>query len=119
MRDEQNIARARSLRRASNLPEQTAWRALRGLRDHGWPVRRQHAIGRVIVDFAIVRARLAIEIDGSIHQRDDVAAHDGARDAALAAAGWRILRVPARTALSGDALLARVRLALASHGPSP
>lgn len=119
MRDEQNIARARSLRRRANLPEQTAWRALRDLRDHGWPVRRQHPVGGIIVDFAIVRARLAIEIDGAIHERDDVAARDAARDAALAAAGWRVLRVPARTALSGDALLARVRLALASHGPSP
>jgi very-short-patch-repair endonuclease len=92
---------------------------LRTLRDDGWTVRRQHPIGKIIVDFAIVKACLVIEIDGSIHQRDDVIATDRKRDAMLEAEGWRILRLPTKVALSEDALLSHVRLWLKSHAPSP
>ncbi|KAF0171362.1 MAG: type I restriction enzyme, R subunit [Alphaproteobacteria bacterium] len=119
IRPDQNIPRARKLRQSSNLPEQVAWRALRTLRDDGWTVRRQHLIGRLIVDFAIVTAKLVIEIDGSIHQRDDVQASDQMRDAFLESEGWRVLRLPAKVGLSEDALLSHVRLALRSYGPSP
>ena len=73
----------------------------------------------MIVDFAIVKARLVIEIDGSIHHRDDVSARDRERDALLRAAGWRVLRLPAKIALSPDALLSHVLLALKSLDPSP
>ena len=92
---------------------------MRWLRKDGWPVRRQHPIGKLIVDFAIVRARLAIEIDGSIHWRDDVIARDAERDVYLKAEGWRVLRLPTKAALSPDALLSHVKIALASLGPSP
>ncbi|WP_375206766.1 endonuclease domain-containing protein [Hyphococcus sp.] len=61
------IKRARHLRQTANLPEQRAWSALRTLRKHGFPVRRQHPIGPYVVDFAIVRERLVIEIDGGVH----------------------------------------------------
>lgn len=118
IRPEQNLGRAQRSRQQANLPEVRAWEALRTLRDEGWPARRQHPIGRIIVDFAIVKARLVIEVDGSTHQRDDVAAGDRERDAILHAAGWRVLRVPAKAVLSADALLSLVR-ALRSADPSP
>jgi len=35
-------------------------------------VRRQHPIGRFFVDFACVPLRLVIEIDGGVHERDEV-----------------------------------------------
>lgn len=119
IRPDQNIKRARKLRQSANLPEEIAWRALRSLRDDGWPVRRQHPIGNLIVDFAIVKAKLVIEIDGSIHYRDDVVAGDRERDALLKAEGWSVLRLPTKVALSEDALLSQVRMWLKSHGPSP
>lgn len=119
IRPDQNIKRARKLRQSANLPEEIAWRALRSLRDDGWPVRRQHPIGKLIVDFAIVKARLVIEIDGSIHYRDHVVAGDRERDALLEAEGWSVLRLPTKVALSEDALLSHVRMWLKSHRPSP
>jgi very-short-patch-repair endonuclease len=47
--------------------EQRAWHVLRDLRAEGIHVVRQHEIGRYRVDFAVRKARLAIEIDGGVH----------------------------------------------------
>ena len=74
----------------------------------------------MIVDFAITKARLVIEIDGSIHHRDDVRANDELRDAKLREAGWSILRLPTKVAMSRDALLSHVRMELRRlTGPLP
>lgn len=104
------INRARRLRQDANAPEQRAWMALRALRRHGWPVRRQHPVGPYFADFAIVSARLVIEIDGAVHrlrtQRDAV------RDQVLRALGWRVLRLSAADAMSPDRLMALVVAAL-------
>jgi very-short-patch-repair endonuclease len=109
MTDYPNITRARRLRQIANTPEQLAWKALRTLRQQGVTVRRQHSIPPYTVDFAIRSIKLVIEIDGSIHHRADIKANDAKRDAALKSQGWRVLRIDADTALSADALLARVQ----------
>ncbi|MEZ5894387.1 MAG: endonuclease domain-containing protein [Parvularculaceae bacterium] len=101
--------RARSLRNSANTPEQVAWEALREFRKHGYPVRRQHAIRRFVVDFAIVKAKLVIEIDGSIHNLPEVAEADALREKEISEAGWRVLRVPATAAMSKDHLCALVQ----------
>jgi primosomal protein N' (replication factor Y) len=49
----------------------------------------KHPIPPFIADFACVSARLVVEVDGGQHG----GAADAARDAALARAGWRVLRV--------------------------
>ncbi|MCI5046956.1 MAG: endonuclease domain-containing protein [Aquisalinus sp.] len=101
--------RARRLRQEANLPEQKAWETLRQLRKEGWPVRRQVPIEGYTVDFAIRKLKLVIEIDGSIHDLPEVMAADHFRDEKLEAAGWRILRLPAKVALSPDHLIDAVR----------
>ena len=101
--------RARNLRQSSNAPEDRAWQSLRQLRAHGFPVRRQHPIGGMIVDFAITKARLVIEIDGGIHKLADVLARDAERDARLTSLGWEILRIPASEAFNADHLVRRVQ----------
>jgi len=109
MKQRAHIALARSFRRSANASEEAAWRALRKLRAQGFPARRQHQIGRFVVDLAITRARLVIEIDGAIHKLSDVAENDACRQKELERAGWRILRVDTETAMSEDHLIARVQ----------
>ncbi len=58
--------RARGLRQVGGLAEERIWARLRGGAVDGWKVRRQHPIGRYVVDFACVPLRLVIEIDGGV-----------------------------------------------------
>lgn len=78
---------ARRLRGDPTQAERVLWRALRhdalGVR-----FRRQHPITPYVADFACVSARLVVEVDGGQHGGDT----DAARDAAMIAAGWRVLR---------------------------
>ena len=100
-----NIRLARRLRRDANTPEQIAWTTLRALRKQGFPVRRQHPIGPYVVDFAIMKMRLAIEIDGGIHNLDEVRKKDEIRERRIIAEGWRVLRIDTQTAMSADHLM--------------
>ena len=69
------------------------WERLRGARIDGHRFRRQHPVGRYIADFACDRLRLLIlEIDGGVHERDDVVLRDHLRQVELEALGWTVLR---------------------------
>jgi very-short-patch-repair endonuclease len=103
-----HIRRARQLRQSANTPEQAAWSILRGFREYGYPVRRQHPIGSYTVDFAIPKARLVIEIDGGIHALGEVRLRDVERQKVIETLGWRVLRFEAQAAMSGDHLWAAV-----------
>ena len=100
--------RARRLRQTANAPEVTAWQALRTLRTHGFPVRRQHPIAGYVVDFAIPKARLVIEIDGSMHDNPEAQSADAKRQSDIEQRGWSFLRVDTQTALSADHLMTLV-----------
>lgn len=107
-----DINRARRLRQSANLPEDKAWQTLRQFRKYGYPVRRQHPIAGYIVDFAIVKVNLIIELDGSIHEREDVKSRDAERQAHLEKRGWQFLRIEADAAMDADCLFGRVSQAL-------
>ena len=70
-------------------PEQHLWRALREL-EAPYRFRRQHPIGRYIVDFACPAARLAFEIDGWQHAMMGKA--DDTRSSEIAEYGYRMIR---------------------------
>ncbi|HTR02150.1 MAG TPA: DUF559 domain-containing protein [Thermoanaerobaculia bacterium] len=57
---------ARELRHRQTDAEAVLWRRLRNSR-LGVRFRRQHAVGRFILDFYCAEARLAIELDGGGH----------------------------------------------------
>ncbi len=72
--------------------EAKLWVALRRLRGAGFHIRRQVPIGPYVVDFACRKARLMIEVDGSHHGFDAMAARDRVRDEALRARSFRVVR---------------------------
>ena len=81
---------ARDLRRNPTDAERALWRHLRQRQMAGLKFRRQHPIGRYILDFVCLDARLVIELDGGQHaDRQDA---DQERTAWLEARGYRVLR---------------------------
>jgi very-short-patch-repair endonuclease len=86
------LVRARALRRKLTGAETVLWSRLR----HGvgaMQFRRQHPIGPYIADFACIRARLVIEVDGATHGSDEERTYDARREAYLRSRSWRIVRV--------------------------
>ena len=86
------VETARKLRNESTPQEARLWLRLRAMRKQGAHFRRQVPIGRFIVDFACLRSRLVIEVDGSQHGIGLGPARDAKRDEALRADGFRVLR---------------------------
>jgi len=80
------------LRSSATEPEQRLWRALKTIPVYGSHFRRQVPIGPYVADFACLKARLVIELDGGHHSRDDVAAKDEARTRWLEREGYRVIR---------------------------
>ena len=64
------VSKARKLRRAMSPPEAILWNVLR-TRPADLTFRRQHPVGRYILDFYCPGARLAIEEDGVGHDMGD------------------------------------------------
>ena len=84
------LPRARKLRSDSTEAERKLWLHLRGNRLEGWKFRRQVPIGRYIVDFLCLDAKLVIEVDGGQH--DAHRAKDEARTRAIEQFGFRVVR---------------------------
>lgn len=59
----------------------------------GVPYRWQMPLGRYVLDFALPRDRVVIEVDGDSHLRPEQIAKDAERTAWLEARGWRVVRV--------------------------
>ena len=116
LRPEQR-AFAQHLRANATDVERALWRGLRGTHFEQLRFRRQHPIGRYIVDFACVQGRLVIELDGGQHADS---ATDPARDRWLASQGWRILRFWNHDVLGNlDGVLSVIGDALVRPPPQP
>jgi very-short-patch-repair endonuclease len=84
---------ARSLRKTMTRHEFKLWLHLRELKKLGFHFRRQVPIRDYIVDFACYHPKVVVELDGSQHSRPRHEKEDAARDAILAADGFKIVRV--------------------------
>ena len=92
MRDPLLQSYAREMRKHMPDSELRLWQHLRAKRIDGHKFRRQYQIGRFIVDFASVSARLIVEVDGDHHGNDRREALDADRTAWLEKEGWRVIR---------------------------
>ena len=59
------IIRARSLRQSMPEPQRRLWRLLRDRRFAGYKFRREHSLGRYVLDFYCAEAKLALEIEST------------------------------------------------------
>ena len=83
-------AYARTMRRVSTDVERKFWWVVRDRRFGGYKFKRQFLIGRYIVDFVCLEARLVVELDGSQHTQQTT--YDAIRDTYLKARGFQVLR---------------------------
>ena len=95
MADWISYVRARDMRRSLTPPEARLWRYLKGQALDGFAFRKQHPIGPYILDFYCASAKLAVEVDGAIHDQSDQIRHDQRRTAWLAERGVRVIRIAA------------------------
>jgi very-short-patch-repair endonuclease len=86
--------RARQLRKRTTDSEARLWAALRE-RHGGLKWRRQHSIPPFIVDFYNAERRVAVEVDGDVHEGGEEVERDARRDTMLRRLGVKVLRVPA------------------------
>lgn len=99
MTDRATVIRARKLRRIMTPPEVRLWQYLR-TSPEGLKFRRQHPVGRFVLDFYCPSARTAIEVDGMAHDMGDNPERDEMRDAWLADQGIVVVRIAARDVMA-------------------
>ena len=83
---------ARSLRKRMTAQEVKLWKALRASRPQGFHFRRQVPIDSYVVDFACLRHRLVVEVDGGGHTLPQNVTRDENRDRRLSSDGIAVLR---------------------------
>lgn len=85
------VERARELRKKQAPAEEIFWELVRDRRFLGLKFRRQHQAGDYILDFYCHEARIALELDGPVHNnRKD---KDRKRDAYLQSQGINVIRI--------------------------
>ena len=83
---------ARELRKNQTEAEELLWSRIRRKQILGVQFKRQRPIGRYIVDFYGVEAKLVIEVDGSQHFEPDAVAYDFERTKFLETQGLKVIR---------------------------
>jgi very-short-patch-repair endonuclease len=92
MRDPKPIKLARTLRKKESDAERKLWSKLRSRQFINLKFRRQHPIGKYIVDFVSLEKKIVIEIDGSQHMEPHNSENDRQRTAWLESKGYRVIR---------------------------
>ena len=111
----------RRLRANPTDAEQRLWERLRRKQIAGARFRRQYPLGRYIVDFACLPARLIVEADGGQHAENNA---DDVRTAWLESQGYMVMRFWNNDVLlATDAVVERimetVRLRIETPPPTP
>jgi very-short-patch-repair endonuclease len=83
---------ARELRRKATDAEKYLWSLLRNRQLAGYKFRRQHPLGRFVLDFYCHEAKLCVELDGGQHAEPAQADYDRERTVWLNREGIRVIR---------------------------
>ena len=84
--------RAAELRRNMTFAEKVLWGKINCKKILGLTFRRQHPVNMFIADFYCHKAKLVIEIDGSIHDIEDLRLRDIGREHEFEKFGLTIIR---------------------------
>ena len=78
----------------TNMPkaEVILWSKLKSKGLDGYKFRRQYSVGKFVVDFYCPRLKLAIEVDGDSHFREESEVHDKERQNFVESFGISFLR---------------------------
>ena len=86
-------AKRRQLRRDQTPAEELVWRFLRNRRTKNFKFRRQYSIDKFVIDFYSPELKLAVEIDGDIHDLPLQKEYDVARQSYLESFGTKFIRI--------------------------
>ena len=84
--------RRRDLRRDQTDAEKLLWQKIRNRQLHGRKFYRQYSVGPYVLDFYCPKSKLAVELDGGQHAKDDRRAYDEHRCEYLKALGIEVMR---------------------------
>jgi very-short-patch-repair endonuclease len=90
--DEHKKEQARSLRKASTPAEKVLWDQLRNRQVAGFKFRRQQVVDGFIADFYCESVKMAIEVDGNVHDNKEQQLIDEHREKVFWARGIHTLR---------------------------
>lgn len=106
---------ARENRKNPTKAEDKLWQALRN-KSTGHKFRRQHAIGKYIVDLVCIEKKLVIEIDGPIHNLQK--REDQEREQILNDDGFRVIRFNNEDVLNNlNEVLVKIKSELSTPSP--
>jgi very-short-patch-repair endonuclease len=88
----ETLKRCKELRKNSTPQEIIFWSRVRAKRFRGLKFRRQHHIGKYIVDFVCLDKKIIIELDGWQHKEENKERYDKTRAEFLERQGFRIVR---------------------------
>jgi very-short-patch-repair endonuclease len=72
--------------------EAAFWKVLKGKKFEGRKFRRQHSVGKYVLDFYCPEEKLAVELDGEVHNSFAAREYDLERKSFLNKEGIRVLR---------------------------
>jgi cyclase len=86
----------------------------------GLKFRRQHPIGRYIADFCCYEHKLVVEVDGSVHMKQEQQLYDSLRQEDIEAQGFKVLRVTTQEVGADiEAVLRKIGNAVRPSPPTP
>ncbi len=115
------------MRKSMTDAERLAWAIVRRKGIAGYKFRRQHRIGRTVLDFYCAEVRIAFELDGEPHFSEEGHVSDTARDAWLRSRGISVIRFENRDVIANPeivietikGILDKAREARATNSPLP
>lgn len=83
----------RQLRRNQTYTEKIVWMYLRNRRTDGYKFRRQYSVDHYVLDFYCPELKLAIELDGSVHDVPEQKVYDEERQKQIEMFGIKFVRI--------------------------